>query len=268
MISIRIPLIKIALYTLNFYKNAILEQRRDMMVLLYDPKTNVLSETTYEYLVELTGLEKGSLISMRSRGMKIRNINCYLAKDDVTVEHRRAWYEKEKYHNETWKPIIGSDGKFLVSNYGRFKRVGKTKSWFLLPFMKKRTGYLEVKVMYNRVYKAYRVSKMVAIHFIGFPKQGESLRFKNGIKTDTFAGNLEYITKEKLGKLTGGMSKSKPVVQLDMGTKEFIEEFRSAREAGRKCYLSYQSVLDNCNHKSRTSGGYIFMFAEEYEQLA
>ncbi|AJG58446.1 NUMOD4 domain-containing protein [Bacillus cereus] len=238
------------------------------MVLLYDPKTNILSETTYEYLAELTGMMKGSLMSARSKGTKIRSINCYLAKDDVTVEQRKEWYEKEKYHNETWKPITGSDGKFLVSNYGRFKRVSKTRVRFLLPFLKKQTGYLEIKVMYNGVYKNYRVSKIVAIHFIGYPKQGETLRFKNGIKTDTFAGNLEYVSREKLGKLTGFRSKSKPVIQLDMDTKEIIGEFRSAREAGRKCYLSYQAVLDNCNHKSRTSGGYIFMFAEEYEQIA
>ncbi|MGR5919900.1 hypothetical protein ACT7DD_04650 [Bacillus paranthracis] len=38
------------------------------MVLLYDPKTNILSETTYEYLVELTGMMKGSLMSARSKG--------------------------------------------------------------------------------------------------------------------------------------------------------------------------------------------------------
>ncbi|WP_144608538.1 NUMOD4 domain-containing protein [Bacillus cereus] len=238
------------------------------MVLLYDPRTNVLSETTYEYLVELTGMPKGSLMSYRSTGRKIKSINCYIAKEGLKVQQRREWYEKEKYHNETWKTIKGSDDMFLISNYGRFKRIGKKKTWFLLPILKKKTGYLEIKVKYKGVYKNYIIAQLVAAHFIGVPKQGESVRYKNGIKTDTFVSNLEYISKEKLGKLTGFRSRSKPVVQLDMKTKEIIGEFRSAREAGRKSYLSYQAVLDNCNHKSRTSGGYIFMFADEYEQIA
>lgn len=112
------------------------------MVLLYDPKTNILSETTYEYLMELTGMAKGSLMTSRSKGRKIRSINCYLAKDDLTVQQRREWYEKEKYNNETWKTIKGSDDTFLISNYGRFKRIGKKKMWFLLPILKKENWIL------------------------------------------------------------------------------------------------------------------------------
>jgi len=237
------------------------------MVLLYDPRTNVLSETTYEYLVELTGLSISTLMSAKSRGRRIRSIGCYIVKDTVTAQQRKEWYAKETFDNEVWKPIEGSDGKFLISNYGRFKRIGKKKTWFLLPFPTGK-GYLGIKVKYNGKYKSYRVATLVALHFLEAPQPGEVLRVKNGIKTDTFAGNLEYVSKEKRGKMTGGKSKGKPVIQLDMNTREVIDEFRSAREAGRRCFLSYQAVLDNCNHKSRTSGGYIFMFAGEYERLA
>ncbi|MBU8908532.1 NUMOD4 domain-containing protein [Desertibacillus haloalkaliphilus] len=236
------------------------------MIHLYDPRTNIITETSYDYLEELTGLKRGTLVSYRSIGNKIRNINCYILSSDTTVQQRKAWYEKEVYEGEYWKVIKGSDEKFLISNYGRFKRVYKSKTGFLLPFLHRKRGNLLIKVRYNGIYKSHKITTLVGRHFIGEPKPGEVLRHKNGIKTDDFVGNLEYIPNSTLGKLTGGISTSKPVVQLDKDTKELIAEFRSAREAGRNCFLSYQAVLDNCNHKRSSSGGWVFMFAEEYEK--
>ncbi len=238
------------------------------MQYLYDPRTNVITETTYDYLEKLTGKERSTLAGFKSRGGRINNINCYLLRDDTTVKQRKVWYEKQKYEGEVWRPVIGSDGKFLISNYGRFKRIYKNKTSFLLPYIKKKTGYLQIKLTYNNIYKTYKVSNLVGIHFVGIPRPGEVLRHKNGIKTDDFAGNLEYVSKQNLGKKTGYKSKSKPVIQFNKDTMELLGEFRSAREAGRKCFLSYQAVLDNCNHKSKTSGGYIFMFAEEFENTS
>lgn len=237
------------------------------MMCLYDPKTNILTETTYSYLVDLTGNTKNTLATNKCKGRKIRNINCYITDDTVSVEQRKTWYEKETFHNEIWKSIQGSNNQFLISNYGRFKRVYKNnKIAFLLPYILKRSGLLHIKVKFNEVYKQYRIANLVAHHFVGSPKDGEVLHHKNLIKTDNYSGNLEYISRKALGAKTGQLSTSKAVVQLDKETLEVIDEFRSAREAGRQCFLSYQAVLDNCNHKSKSSGGYLFMFLEEYER--
>lgn len=234
------------------------------MLYLYDPRTNILSETTYAYLEELTRHKARTLASYKSNRKKILRINCYLADDLTTVEERRAWYEAEKYHDEAWKHIKGSDDKFSISNYGRIKRHYKTgKSKLLLPFAHR--GNLMVKARINGKYDQYKISILVGKHFVGDPKPGEVLRHKNGVRTDNFAGNLEWISKQKLGQKTGGLAKSKPVVQLDIETGETINEFKSAREAGRQCYLSYQAVLDNCNRKTKISGGYIFRFLDEYD---
>lgn len=235
------------------------------MPYLYDPRTNIITETTYDYLMELTGLSRSGLSRAKSKGRKIRKINCYVMDTKVSIKQRKTWYEKEEYNNEAWKEIKGSNGQYLLSNYGRFKRLYKTNTAVVLPYLHKKTGYLRVKVMFQGKYAAYNVMSLVGFHFIEGPKPGEVIRHKNGIKTDDFAGNLEYVSKKILAKSTGPMSKSKPVVQLDKDTLEIIGEYRSAREAGRKCYLSYQAVLDNCNHKSKTSGGFIFMFSDEYE---
>lgn len=236
------------------------------MLYLYDPRTNLFKETTYDFLVELTGKSKSNLTSLKSKGRKITSINCYLADEKTTLAQRKAWYEKEKYHNEVWKTIEGSDDKFLISNYGRVQRVYKKHKSFLLPYLHKRSGNLRNQVKFNGVHKQYKVSFLVAYHFLGKPNPGEVVHHKNSIVTDDFSGNLEYISNQKLGKKTGFKSRSKPVVQLDKETLDVLGEFRSAREAGRQCYLSRQAITDNCNQKTKTSGGYIFMWAEEYEK--
>lgn len=236
------------------------------MIRLYDPRTNIISESTYEHLSWLTGKDKRSLMTYRSKGKKIKSINSYILKDDTTITQRKEWYQKEKYKCESWKEIQGSDGKYLVSNYGRFKKIGKTKLYFVLPYLKRSQGHLEVKVLFNKEYKSHRVSKIVALHFLGVPQDKEEvIRHKNGIKTDNFSGNLEYIQREKLGKLTGA-KKSKPVVKLDKDTAEVIGEYRSIQEARRECFLSYQSILDNCKGRRETTGGFVFMYAENYEE--
>lgn len=232
----------------------------------YDPRTNLLTDTTYKLLEEQTGVRIATLASIKSRGLKFQH--GYLTDDTVTVQQRKAWYEKEEYHNETWKIIDGSENKFLISNYGRFKRVYKKHNGFLLPFLKKRNGSLEIKVHFKGRYGNHKIANLVAHHFVSGKKPGLVLHHKNGIITDDYSGNLEYISIVELGKKTGHKSRAREVVQLDRFTGEVLGEYRSAREAGRNTYLSYQSVIDCCNHKSKSSGGiYVFMWSDEYEKL-
>lgn len=237
------------------------------MLYLYDPRINVKTETNYDFLTKLTGKSKNNLMSLKSKCRKIRSINCYLIDENTNVKQRKKWYEKEQFTDENWMAIHGSDSTFLISNYGRFKRVYKRHTSFLLPIFHKKYGHLKIKVKYNGVYGEYRVTQLVAYHFLGEPPYGKIVRHKNSILTDDFAGNLEYVSKQEFGKKTGYKSRSKPVVQLEMSTLKVIGEFRSAREAGRKCFLSYQAVIDNCNKKSKTCGGYYFRWAEEWENL-
>lgn len=125
---------------------------------------------------------------------------------------------------------------------------------------------MRIKVKFNGVYTAQKVAQLVAFHFLGEPKSGQVVFHKNLIVTDDWVGNLEYISKQKLGKRTGQLSKGRAVVQLDPETLEPINEYRSAREAGRQTFLSYQAVTDRCNGRVKNRD-YVFMWADEYEKI-
>lgn len=234
---------------------------------LYDPRTNVSTETSYDYLVELIGVSRASLACNKSSKRILKSVGCYIIDNKTTLKERRSYYEKEVFFGEVWCEIKGSAGEYSISNHGRIKKIYKTVTpKLLMPFLKKQNGHLYIKVRINGSHKQRKVSHLVAQHFVGVNKHDRSVRHKNGIKTDCFAGNLQYISREKLGKLTGGASGSKAVIQLCPVDMAPVEEYRSAREAGRKTFMSYQAVLDNCHNKTKlAAGSFKFMFLEDYE---
>lgn len=234
-------------------------------MLLYDPRTNLLSKTTYDDLEGMTGYTRSSLMSYKTRKRKLKTINCYLMDCD-DLKQRREWYAKEKYMGESWLTINGSDNQFKISNYGRVKRVFKKSERFMMPYQRKGVGNLFVKAKYNGKYTDHKVGHIVAAHFIREPLPEERVIRKNGIITDDYAGNLKIVTNQELGIRTGHKSNSKAVVQICAETLETVNEYRSAREAGRNYFLSYQAILDRCNGVYKQSDGYIWLFADDYEQ--
>src|SRR5690625_1110168 len=219
-----------------------------MAVYLYDPRSNTTSPTSYDELEGMTGYTRLSLISMRSKGQKLKTINCYIASEHTTVKDRYHWYSNEEHADEAWLLVRGSDNQFKVSNYGRVKRIYKSgKERFMMPFQRKGVGNLFVKAKFDGKYGDHKAGHLVAAHFIRDPKPGEAVIRKNGIITDDYVLNLEYVTNQELGRMTGYKSNSKAVVQLEEDTMELVNEYRSAREAGRNYFLSYQAILDRCN---------------------
>lgn len=232
---------------------------------LYDPMTNLTRKTTAKEMSEMTGQDNGSIRSFASRRRKLKKIGVYLSTTEPTIKERREWYANEIIKDEAWVEVHGSEGQFLISSYGRVQRVYKHTLKFILPFQYKDKGFLQVKVRLNGKYKEYKVSQLVAMHFLGPIPKGASVFHKNGIKTDNFAGNLEYLDKSEVDKRTAHKATSKSVVKYDPDTNDFIDEYRSVREAARKNFVSYQTILDHLNGLSNSVFGMVFMHSEEYE---
>lgn len=185
------------------------------------------------------------------------------------MQQRKKWYEKEEFEGEQWKTVIGSKSKYMISNYGRVKSTNKTaKPSFILPAVKNpKTNFLFVKVSYQGKYKPYKVDELVAAHFIRPPKEGEVVRHKNKVSSDNFAYNLEYVSREEFSQKRRGIIRTREVVQLDKESLNILEEYSSAQEAGEECGLSPKAILDCCRGRTKTSGGFIFKFVEDFDSL-
>lgn len=237
-----------------------------MILYLYDPRTNITTEIKRKDLIGIAGVSTSAITKALRNKTRIASINCYVTREKASLKQRRKWYESQTYENENWKIVEGSNGKYKVSNQGRIKRIYKSTERFCLPFQRKGRGNLFVKITFLDVYKEHKVGHIVAHHFLRQRRENERLIHKNGIITDDYAGNLEYVTKQELGRKTGYKSRSMPVVQLDLETFEVINEFRSIREAARECYIAHEAIRMNCLGLTKHSGGYKFMFLDDYEK--
>jgi len=157
---------------------------------------------------------------------------------------------------EYWVMVPGSE-KYQVSNFGHFRRLLKSGKTRPIKEYKKHDKWFVVKVDFYGIYTEWVVHTIVADAFMDKPEPGLVLHHKNGFKFDNYAGNLEWITREELGKKTGGKtSKVIPVVKLDPKTGEMLNFYNSISAAARDNYIHKETICMVIRGKLKTAAGF------------
>lgn len=89
---------------------------------------------------------------------------------------------------EVWRPVVGFEGLYEVSDLGRVRR-----ERILRPGLAGK-GYLHVCLCKNGVRHDRYVHVLVAEAFIGPRPPGSEVRHRDGVKTNCAATNLHYGT--------------------------------------------------------------------------
>lgn len=179
-------------------------------------------------------------------------------------------------NKEIWKPILGYEGLYEVSNKGNvrsmnYNRTGNIK---LLKYLVHRDGYLKVRLYKDKSWVDCFIHKLVAINFIPNPYDMTEIDHKNGNKTDNKVENLKWctrkenmnntITKNKIRKTMN--YKATPVIQYNV-KGELINVFDTIMEASRVTGVNSGGISNCCQNKNRqkTAGGYIWKYKKEID---
>ena len=200
-------------------------------------------------------------------------------------------------HNEIWKPVVGYEGLYEVSNMGRVKSLGNTRkcSRFkgIITILKQenaRLNYKRVQLRKDGKSKHWGVHRLVAIAFIPNPNNLPVVNHKDENPQNNCVDNLEWCTHQynltyasaterrvasfkktninschyykglaTKNRLKVG-SYEKPVHQIDPETGEIIRTFRCIREAERTFNTQHVSAV--VNGRRPKAKGYFWKLAE------
>ena len=163
---------------------------------------------------------------------------------------------------EYWKPVVGYEGLYEVSNWGRVKSIRFGKERILKPGTCGR-GYLFVNLCKNGKVKLYYVHRLVAESFIPNPNNYPIINHKDENKTNNSVGNLEWCSyryNNTYGTRTEKCSKkmSKPILQYTLDGV-LVREWESIAECGRNGFNS-ECVCMCCKGKIKTHKKYIWKY--------
>ena len=169
-----------------------------------------------------------------------------------------------KMKKEYWKPVVGYEGHYQVSNFGRVKSIKFGKEIILK--QKIRGGYYSVGLSKNGIVKTYYVHRLVAEAFIDNPNNYKEVNDKDEDKSNNIVSNLEWCN-AKYNNNYGTKNQravkklSKPVIGVDKVTG-LILEFPSVKEAERQLGISNGNICSCLKGRQKSAGGFYWYYAD------
>ena len=201
-----------------------------------------------------------------------------------------------KENTEIWKPVVGYEELYEVSNFGRVRSLDRIdsnnhplKGVILKPYISN-SGYLLVGLYKQQKRDRKLLHRLVAEAFIPNPDNKPEIDHINTIKTDNTVflnedGSINYektnlrwttrkeninnpLTKTKMrinarkpskGKYGKKHHRSKPIIQYDK-EGNFIKEWECANDVERVLGISNKHIGSVCLGKRKSCGGYIWKY--------
>ena len=120
---------------------------------------------------------------------------------------------------EVWKDVVGYEGFYEVSDMGnvRDKRIMVVRKATV-----NKVGYSVVGLTANGNRKLFLLHRLIALAFIDNPENKPQINHKNGVKTDNYLSNLEWVT-----------NKENAIHATEMGLKDY-DKIRGVKNHNNK----------------------------------
>ena len=102
-------------------------------------------------------------------------------------------FNPESFVDEIWRDVVGYEGNYQVSNYGRVKSSYRGLNRILRPTVNP-DGYIYFRLSLQNNLKGKLAHILVATAFIDNPKNKIQVNHIDGLKWNNYVENLEWVT--------------------------------------------------------------------------
>ena len=181
----------------------------------------------------------------------------------------------DNLENEIWRDVVGYEGLYQVSNFGRVKSLKDNKGVAREKLLKTAisNGYKIVMLYRNKTRKTYLVHRLVAQAFIENNNNYPCINHKDECKINNSVENRERCTNKynsnfgtrnaRASKAISKANTNNPKIskQVYQYTKdgELIAVWKSTSECGRNGY-NFGHVASCCRGEIKSHKGYIWSY--------
>lgn len=179
--------------------------------------------------------------------------------------------------NEEWRPVVGYELEYQISNYGRLKSLPKKENsnqYRILQQQFCKCGYLYCSIKG----KKYKYHRIVGLAFIENPLKKKTINHKIGLKWLNAVFNLEWNTSGenqrhaldnglKVPRKGAGVHNSIPIIQFSV-SGNFIREWESMKQVEKSLGIDDSPVSKCCKGDINYSQayGFVWRFKKDIEQ--
>lgn len=188
---------------------------------------------------------------------------------------------------EEWRPIVGYEGLYEVSNFGNVRSLDRLRKGAYGKLQKcygkaikgtNRKGYIEVGLCNNGKYSIVGVHRLVASAFIPNPNNLPCVNHKDENKTNNFVENLEWCNysynnnygnrnNKVRNKLKNNQNRSKHILQYSLDGK-LIKEWPSIKEIVRNTGFSEGNIYSCRKGAYKQAYGYVWKDFDNNDEIA
>ena len=169
---------------------------------------------------------------------------------------------------EEWRPIPNYEELYIISNYGKIKRIeridsnGRIRKIKLLKHKINKCGYCSIGLTKNGKRKFYLVHRLVAETFIQNINNYQQINHKDENKQNNRVDNLEWCDcKYNINYGNSIKKRSNGVIQLTLD-REFIKEYVSGFDASKKNNIARTNLYNALNGNTDSAGGFIWEYVD------
>lgn len=163
---------------------------------------------------------------------------------------------------EKWRPVVGYEGLYEVSNLGRVRRVK------IIEPTRKKHGYMQVSLVdRNGVRKSLRLHRIVAEAFIPNPEGKPQVNHRDENPENNRAVNLEWATAEentnygsRTARAAAKNGSKTPILQIDPATLKVIAEYPGQSAAALATGITVSCINACLRGKQKHAGGYLWEY--------